>query len=196
MKNVRALLFGLLLAAPAAQAATATAMFAGGCFWCMESDFEKLSGVAGVVSGYAGGHTVNPTYEQSSSGTTGHAESVQVTYATDKVSYAQLLDYYWHHIDPLTPNAQFCDHGDQYRSVIFYGSEQEHQAALASKAKFEKQLGKPIVTEIVAAGPFYPAEDYHQDYYKKNPIRYHYYRHACGRDARVKEIWGADAPKD
>ena len=196
MKTIRALLVGLLTAAPVAHAATATAVFAGGCFWCMESDFEKLPGVVETVSGYSGGHTVNPTYEQSSSGTTGHAESVQITYDTSKLSYEQVLDYYWHHIDPLTPDAQFCDHGNQYRSAIFYGNEQEKQAALASKAKYEKQLGKPIVTEIAAAGPFYKAEDYHQDYYKKNPIRYHYYRHACGRDARVKEVWGADAPKD
>jgi len=196
------LLFGALLpiAAHAAEtkapAAHAKALFAGGCFWCMESDFEKLPGVIDVVSGYTGGTKPNPTYEESSSGTTGHAESVEVTYDPAKVSYEKLLDYYWHHIDPLTPNAQFCDHGSQYRSAIFYGNEQEKQAALASKAKFEKQLGKPIVTEIVAAGPFYKAEDYHQDYAKNNPIRYHYYRHACGRDQRVREVWGDDAPHD
>jgi peptide-methionine (S)-S-oxide reductase len=183
-----------LLLPLAARAETATASFAGGCFWCMESDFEKLPGVGSVVSGYAGGHTVNPTYETSSTGTTGHAEAVEVIYDPAKVSYAQLLDYFWHHIDPLTPNAQFCDHGSQYRSMIFYGNEAEHQAALVSKAKYEKQLGKPIVTEIVAAGPFYNAEGYHQDYYKKNPIRYRYYRHGCGRDARLKEVWGKDAP--
>ena len=187
------LLLGLLVPF-AANATTAVATFAGGCFWCMESDFEKLDGVSGVVSGYTGGHTVNPTYEDSSSGTTGHAESVEVTYDPAKVSYAVLVDYFWHHIDPLTPNAQFCDHGSQYRSAIFYRNDQEKQAALASKTKYEKQLGKPIVTEIVQAGPFYKAEDYHQDYYKKNPIRYTYYRHACGREARIKEVWGNDAP--
>ncbi len=179
----------------AAKAATATALFAGGCFWCMESDFEKLPGVTEVVSGYTGGHTANPTYEESSSGKTGHAEAVAVTYDPAKVNYAQLLDYFWHHVDPLTANAQFCDHGSQYRSAVFYGSEQEKQAVLASKAKYEKQLGKPIVTEIAAAGPFYKAEEYHQDYYRKNPIRYRYYRHGCGRDDRVKEVWGADAPQ-
>jgi peptide-methionine (S)-S-oxide reductase len=188
---MRVLLLSLLVAFSAStRAADAVATFAGGCFWCMESDFEKLDGVVAAVSGYAGGHTVNPTYEESSSGTTGHAESVQVTYDPAKLSYDKLLDYYWHHIDPLTPNAQFCDHGSQYRSAIFYGSEAEKQAALASKAKYEKQLGKPIVTEIVPAGPFYPAEDYHQDYYKKNPVRYHYYRYSCGRDQRVEEVWG------
>ena len=191
--SVRALLLGLLMAAPVANAATATAVFAGGCFWCMESDFEKLPGVTTVVSGYAGGHTVNPTYEQSSSGTTGHAESVQVTYDPGKVSYDQLVDYFWHHIDPLTANAQFCDHGSQYRAVIFYANETENQAATASKAKYEKQLGKPIVTEIVKAGPFYPAEEDHQDYYEKNPVRYEFYRKGCGRDARLKELWGARA---
>ena len=188
------LLAGGLLLSPAVTAADATALFAGGCFWCMESDFEKLPGVSAVVSGYSGGHTVNPTYEESSAGKTGHAEAVEVRYDPSKVSYAQLLDYFWHHIDPLTANAQFCDHGSQYRSAIFYANEAEKQAALASKAKFEKQLGKPIVTEIAGAGPFYPAEDYHQDYYKKNPIRYRYYRHACGREDRVKEVWGRDAP--
>ena len=192
---MKKLLVLLLASALPLAAHAATAVFAGGCFWCMESDFEKVSGVSEVVSGYAGGHTINPSYEDSSSGTTGHAESVQVTYDSAKVSYEQLLDYYWHHIDPLTANAQFCDHGSQYRSVIFYGNDKEKQAALASKAKYEKQLGKTIVTEIVAADPFYKAEDYHQDYYKKNPIRYHYYRHACGREDRVKEVWGKDAPE-
>jgi peptide-methionine (S)-S-oxide reductase len=188
-------LVGALILPLAAQADQAKAVFAGGCFWCMESDFEKLPGVVDVVSGYSGGARPNPTYEETSSGTTGHAESVEVTYEPAKVSYDKLLDYFWHHIDPLTANAQFCDHGSQYRSAIFYGSEQEKQAALGSKARFEKQLGKPIVTEIVAAAPFYKAEDYHQDYYKKNPIRYRYYRHACGRDDRVKEVWGPDAPQ-
>ena len=191
MKKIFALLLLTVCVSGNTAPKTATAVFAGGCFWCMESDFEKLPGVSSVVSGYSGGHTVNPSYEESSSGTTGHAESVQVTYDPEKVSYARLVDYYWHHIDPLTANAQFCDHGSQYRSVIFYGNEQEKQTALASKAQLEKQLGKPFATEIVAAAPFYPAEDYHQDYYKKNPLRYNYYRLACGRDARVKEVWGA-----
>ena len=191
MKKIWMLALMLLCADVSAAGKSATAVFAGGCFWCMESDFEKLPGVSSVVSGYSGGHTVNPTYEDSSSGTTGHAESVKVTYDPDLVSYDKLLDYYWHHIDPLTANAQFCDHGSQYRSVIFYGNESEKQAALDSKARLEKQLGKKFVTEIVPAAPFYLAEDYHQDYYKKNPLRYHYYRTACGRDARVKEVWGS-----
>ena len=177
--------------AAGAPAATAAASFAGGCFWCMESDFEKLPGVLSVVSGYEGGKELNPTYEQVSAHATGHAESVQVTYDPAKVSYSQLLDWYWHHVDPLTPNAQFCDHGPQYRTVIFYGSDAERDAAQASKQKYEKQLGKPIFTQIVPAGTFWPAEDYHQDYYKKNPLRYNYYRLSCGRDARVNEVWGA-----
>ena len=173
---------------------TATADFAGGCFWCMESDFEKLPGVLAVVSGYEGGKELNPTYEQVSAHRTGHAESVQVTYDSSKVSYAQLLDWYWHHVDPLTPDAQFCDHGPQYRTVIFYRTDAERDAALAGKQKYEKQLGKTIVTQIVPGGSFWSAEDYHQDYYKKNPLRYNYYRLSCGRDSRVKEVWGADAP--
>jgi peptide-methionine (S)-S-oxide reductase len=191
MKNILGLLLLTLSLGANAEPKTAVATFAGGCFWCMESDFEKLPGVIGAVSGYTGGHTVNPTYEDSSSGATGHAEAVEVTYDTGKLSYAQVLDYYWHHIDPLTANAQFCDHGSQYRSAIFYHSDQEKQAALASKATLEKKLGKTFATEIVAAGPFYVAEDYHQDYYKKNPVRYNYYRYGCGRDARVKEVWGS-----
>jgi peptide-methionine (S)-S-oxide reductase len=191
MKKFLGLLLLTLCVTASAEPKTAVATFAGGCFWCMESDFEKLPGVIGAVSGYTGGHTVNPTYEDSSSGTTGHAEAVEVTYDTSKLSYDQVLDYYWHHIDPLTANAQFCDHGSQYRSAIFYHNDQEKRAALASKATLEKKLGKPFATEIVAAGPFYKAEDYHQDYYKKNPVRYNYYRYGCGRDARVKEVWGA-----
>jgi peptide-methionine (S)-S-oxide reductase len=193
---MRALLLMVATLLPiAAPAVDAAALFAGGCFWCVESDFEKLAGVTGAVSGYSGGHTVNPTYEESNTGRTGHAEAVEILYDPAKVSYEQLLDHFWHHIDPLTANAQFCDRGSQYRSAIFYRNAQEKQAALASKAKYEKQLGKPIVTEIVAAGPFYKAEEYHQDYYKKNSIRYRYYRRACGRDDRLKEVWGADAPK-
>ncbi len=189
------MLFALSAHAADTPTKTATASFAGGCFWCMESDFEKLSGVTAAVSGYEGGKETNPTYEQVSAHQTGHAESVQVTYDPGKVSYAQLLDWYWHHVDPLTADAQFCDHGPQYRTVIFYGSEAEHAAALADKQKYEKQLGKTIYTQIVPAGTFWPAEDYHQDYYKKNPLRYNYYRLSCGRDARVKEVWGADAPQ-
>ena len=174
-----------------AQAPTANAIFAGGCFWCIEADFEKLPGVLGAESGYTGGQTVNPTYEQVSAGGTGHTESVRVTYDPAKVSYAQLLDYFWHHIDPTVKDRQFCDSGNQYRSAIFYGNEAEHAAAEASKVTLLKSgLLKQIHTEIVPAARFYPAEQYHQDYYKKNPLRYGYYRTSCGRDARVAEIWG------
>jgi peptide-methionine (S)-S-oxide reductase len=176
-------------AQPAAK--LATAIFAGGCFWCLEADFEKLRGVASVESGYAGGNVPNPTYERVSAGGTGHAEVVRVHYDPAQVKYEQLLDYFWRHIDPTVENRQFCDVGDQYRSAIFYQSEAERIAALASKAALERS-GRfaRIHTQIAPAGRFYVAEEYHQDYYKKNPIRYAYYRNGCGRDARVKEVWG------
>ena len=181
-------------AAPAAATGgkTATATFAGGCFWCMEPPFEKLDGVVSVTSGYTGGSKKNPTYEEVSAGGTGHAESIEVIYDPAKISYEKLLDVYWHNVDPVTPNAQFCDHGNQYRTAIFYHDEEQKKAAEKSKQALEAsgKLGKPIVTEIVAATQFYPAEEYHQDYYKKNPIRYHYYRYNCGRDQRLEELWG------
>jgi peptide-methionine (S)-S-oxide reductase len=175
----------------AAPARAATAIFAGGCFWCVEADFEKLPGVLDAESGYTGGPLKDPTYEQVSHGGTGHAESVRVRYDPAKVTYRQLLDYFWHHIDPTVKDRQFCDSGPQYRSVIFYQSEGERLVAEASKAELEKS-GRlsHIYTEIVAASTFYPAEEYHQDYYKKNPIRYSFYRSRCGRDARVAEVWG------
>ena len=188
---MRALLLALALCTSlAAHAETRVAYVAGGCFWCVESDFEKLPGVLGVVSGYVGGKEENPTYEQVSAHATGHAEAVEISYDPDKVSYAQLIDHFWHHIDPLTKDAQFCDEGTQYRSAIFYRDEAEKTEALASKARLEKQLGKTFVTEISAASRFWPAEGYHQDYYKKNPARYRVYRWNCGRDARVREVWG------
>ena len=184
-------------AAPAASAAaasaqTATATFAGGCFWCMEPPFEKLDGVISVTSGYTGGTKKDPTYEEVSAGGTGHAESVEIAYDPSKISYQKLLDVYWHNVDPVTPNAQFCDHGNQYRTAIFYHDEEQKKAAEKSKQEIEAsgKLGKPIVTQIVAATQFYPAEEYHQDYYKKNPIRYHYYRYNCGRDQRLEQLWG------
>lgn len=189
---MRTLLLSLILALPL-RATGAEAVFAGGCFWCIESDFEKLPGVTAAVSGYSGGKEANPTYEEVSSQRTGHLEVVRVSYDEKKLSYEALLDYFWHHIDPLTANAQFCDRGPQYRSAIFTATAAENQAALASKARYEKLLGKTIHTEILPASAFWPAEDYHQDYYKKNPVRYNYYRFACGRDARVKEVWGAAA---
>jgi peptide-methionine (S)-S-oxide reductase len=171
----------------------AKAAFAGGCFWCMEPPFDKLPGVVSTTSGYTGGQKKNPTYEEVSAGGTGHAESVEVTYDPAKVSYQQLLQVFWHNVDPLTRDAQFCDHGHQYRTAIFYRGEQERRLAEASKQQVEKQLGKPVVTEIVPASTFYPAEEYHQDYYVKNPVRYKFYRYNCGRDRRLEELWGEAA---
>ena len=170
----------------------AIATFAGGCFWCMEPPYDKLDGVISTTSGYTGGQKKNPTYEEVSGGTTGHAEAVQVAYDPTKVSYEKLLEVFWQNIDPFTPNAQFCDHGSQYRSAIFYHDEEQKRLAEASKQELEKsgRFTQPIVTEIVPAGEFYPAEDYHQDYYQNNPTRYKYYRYRCGRDARLEEIWG------
>jgi len=170
----------------------AIATFAGGCFWCMEPPYDKLDGVISTTSGYTGGRKKNPTYEEVSGGTTGHAEAVQVTYDPTKVSYQKLLEVFWKNIDPFTPNAQFCDHGSQYRSAIFYHDEEQKRAAEASKQKLEKsgRFTQPIVTEIVPAGEFYPAEDYHQDYYQNNPVRYKYYRYRCGRDEALEKIWG------
>ncbi len=168
-----------------------TATFAGGCFWCMEPPFEKLEGVVSVVSGYTGGKEKNPTYEDVSSGSTGHAESIEVRYDPATISYEQLLDVFWHNIDPTTPNQQFCDRGTQYRSAIFYHNEKEKQQAEGSKRRIEsvsKFKGR-VYTKITAASTFYPAEEYHQDYYKKNPIRYKTYRLGCRRDARLKELW-------
>ena len=176
-------------------AKTAKATFAGGCFWCMEGPFDKLDGVLSTTSGYTGGHVANPTYEQVGSGETGHAESVQVIYDPEKISYEKLLDIFWHNVDPLQANGQFCDHGNQYRSAIFYKDAAQKQAAEASKAKLETEdrfKGK-IVTQIVAATPFYRAEEYHQDYYKKSSAQYRFYRYGCGRDARLEEIWKSAA---
>jgi len=169
---------------------SAIATFAGGCFWCVESDFDKVDGVISTTSGYTGGHTANPSYEQVSHGGTGHAEAVEIAYDPAKVSYKKLLDVFWHNIDPLAKDRQFCDHGDQYRSAIFYHDEEQRALAEASKAAVEKRFEQPVATQIVAAGAFYKAEEYHQDYYKKNPIRYKFYRFNCGRDARLEELWG------
>lgn len=168
------------------------ATFAGGCFWCMEHPFDELPGVVSVTSGYTGGHKINPSYEEVSSGTTGHAESIQVLYDPAKIGYAKLLDVFWHNIDPLAKDRQFCDSGEQYRSAIFYHNEEQHRLALQSKKELEasKRFREPIATQIVPAGVFYAAEEYHQHYYKKNPIRYSYYRLSCGRDRRLKELWG------
>jgi peptide-methionine (S)-S-oxide reductase len=178
-----------LTAAPAA----AKAVFAGGCFWCEETAFEGVPGVISAVSGYTGGQKKNPTYEEVSAGGTGHAESVEVTYDPAKISYEKLLQIFWHNVDPLQANGQFCDHGNQYRSAIFYANDAQRAAAEASKRKLEEEprfKGK-IVTQIVPASTFYPAEEYHQDFYKKSPLRYKTYRAGCGRDARLQELWGA-----
>lgn len=192
LKTPRLLALAALLAASAAtaQVATATAVFAGGCFWCIEKDFEKLPGVVEVESGYTAGNTANPTYEQVSAGRTGHTEAVRVVYDPAKVSYAQLVEYFWRHIDPTVKDRQFCDVGSQYRSGIYWGNETERQVALASRdALLKSGRFKTIHTELAPASAFYLAETYHQDYYKKNPVRYNYYRLSCGRDARVKALW-------
>jgi len=193
--GLTALLAGLSFAAgtqpgkPGADAATA--IFAGGCFWCIEADFEKLPGVIGAESGYTAGRSANPTYEQVSAGATGHTEAIRVSYDPAKVSYQQLVDFFWRHIDPTVKDRQFCDVGTQYRSGIYWQNDAERKIAEASRdALLKSGRLAQIHTEIAAATVFYPAEEYHQDYYKKNPIRYAYYRNGCGRDARVKEIWG------
>ncbi|MDY6951437.1 MAG: peptide-methionine (R)-S-oxide reductase MsrB [Thermodesulfobacteriota bacterium] len=170
---------------------TQSAVFAGGCFWCTESDFEKVHGVTEVVSGYTGGSVVNPTYEEVSQGGTGHVEAVKVVYDPTKVTYEELLEVFWRHVDPTDGGGQFVDRGGQYRSVIFYASEEERLAAEASKKDLAATgpFGKPIATEILPLGPFYPAEEYHQDYHKKNPIRYRWYRSRSGRDQFLEKIW-------
>ena len=179
-------------AEPAAGGRQAKATFAGGCFWCMEPPYEKIPGVVSVTSGYTGGHKKDPTYEEVTSGSTGHAEAVQVVYDPAKVSYRELLDVFWRNIDPTVKDRQFCDVGSQYRTAIFHHDGEQKREAEASRAELEKSkpFREKIVTEIVPAAEFYPAEEYHQDYYRKNPLRYQYYRAACGRDARLKQLWG------
>ncbi len=175
----------------AADTAPGKAYFAGGCFWCMEEAFEKLEGVLSVTSGYMGGTVANPSYEAVSAGRTGHAESVEVVYDPAKVSYQKLLDAFWHNVDPITPNAQFCDHGSQYRSAVFFQTDEEKRASDISKQSIEQssRFKEPIVTQIVPAAQFYPAEEYHQDFYKKNPLRYKLYKYNCGRVSRLEELW-------
>ncbi len=210
---MKALLFALLLALPVAAGVAraadtggktdapagtlASAVFAGGCFWCMEHPFDELDGVVSTTSGYIGGHTPSPTYSQVSAGTTGHAEAVKVVYDPAKVGYGRLLEVFWRNVDPLDGGGQFCDRGDQYRTAIFYETEEQRQLAERSKQELAAsgRFDRPIVTPIVAAGEFFPAEDYHQNYYLVNPIRYKFYRHGCGRDKRLKEVWGDEAPK-
>lgn len=166
-----------------------TATFASGCFWCTESDFEKLDGVLTAVSGYTDGQVKNPSYEQVSAGGTGHTEAVQLQYDPDIISYTQLLDHFWHNVDPTVKDQQFCDRGSQYRSAIFYHNAQQEKAARASLKPVQEKFGT-VYTQISPATTFYPAEDYHQDYAKKNPIRYHWYRNGCGRDKRLEKLWG------
>jgi peptide-methionine (S)-S-oxide reductase len=196
----RALALAAALAAPGAAGAqgapaappVAKATFAGGCFWCMEPPYDKLPGVTSTTSGYMGGAKRNPTYEEVSTGRTGHTEVVQVVYDPAKVSYEKLLEVFWRNIDPTVRDRQFCDVGSQYRTAIFYHTDEQRRLAEASKAAVEKSkpFKEPIVTPIAAAGDFWPAEEYHQDFYKKNPARYKYYRTGCGRDARLMQLWG------
>jgi peptide-methionine (S)-S-oxide reductase len=170
---------------------SAKATLAGGCFWCMEPPFDKLDGVISTTVGYTGGHRKNPTYQEVSSGTTGHAEAIQIVYDPKKITYDELLEVFWQNIDATDDGGQFCDRGNQYRAAIFYHDEQQKRLAEESKkALIESKRFKEVATETTAASTFYPAEEYHQDYYKKNPIRYKYYRYGCGRDRRLKELWG------
>jgi peptide-methionine (S)-S-oxide reductase len=173
---------------PGAEVAT----FAGGCFWCMEPAYDKLDGVFATVSGYTGGENLNPTYQEVSAGGTGHTEAVQITFDANKVSYKKLLEVFWMNVDPTVRDRQFCDRGNQYRTGIFYHGDEQRRLAQASKSELDatKPFNDPIVTEITAADTFYPAEEYHQDYYKKNPLRYKFYRYNCGRDKRLNELWG------
>jgi peptide-methionine (S)-S-oxide reductase len=187
--SVAALIVVPVAAIALQQDTRARATFAGGCFWCMEPPFDKLEGVISTTSGYAGGRQKNPTYEQVSAGRTGHAEVVQVVYDPAKVTYEQLLEVFWKNVDPFDAGGQFCDRGDQYRTGIFYHSEDQQRLAEASKQKIQQQLGRNVVTAITPVGTFYAAEDYHQDYYTRNPIRYNFYRWNCGRDNRLEEVW-------
>ena len=185
--------FVLLVAVAARASDVATATFAGGCFWCMQPPFDATPGVVSTTVGYTGGRVDHPTYEQVSAGGTGHAESIQVVFDPGKVTYRQLLDVFWRNVDPTTRDRQFCDVGHQYRTAIFFHDDDQRREAEASRDAVAKRLGQPVVTEIVPAGTFYPAEDYHQEYYRKNPVRYRFYRYTCGRDRRLAEVWG-EAP--
>lgn len=202
-----ALLASLLLRSPSAPAdpaggagspapgarTLAKATFAGGCFWCMEPPFEKLEGVVSVTAGYTGGTKPKPTYEEVGNGGTGHVEAVEILFDPSKVSYEKLLDVFWRNIDPTNGRGQFCDFGESYRSGVFVHDETQRRLAEASKKRIEatKRFAEPVLTPITSAGPFWPAEEYHQDYYRKNPLRYRLYRAGCGRDSRLAELWGA-----
>jgi peptide-methionine (S)-S-oxide reductase len=186
---------GSMAPLPAVPPGAAKAVFAGGCFWCVESDFDKVDGVLSTTSGYTGGSVANPTYEQVSGKHTGHAEAVLIVYDPKKIGYDKLVERFWRTIDPTTRDRQFCDAGSSYRTAIFAQDAEQLRIAQASKVALEKSkpFREPVVTEIVMGGPFYAAEEYHQDYYKKNPVRYNYYRLSCARDARLKELWGNQA---
>lgn len=196
MATLGGVMLGVVLVATAAEpvskgkTATATAVFAGGCFWCMEPPYDKLPGVAATTSGYSGGSKADPTYEQVSAGDTGHIEVIRVSYDPKQIGYEKLLEVFWRNVDPLDQGGQFCDRGSTYTTAIFYQNEEQRKIAERSKAAIEKKLGKPVVTTIRPAVAFYPAEDYHQDYYQKNPLRYKYYRYSCGRDQRLEQLWG------
>ena len=185
-------LTGLLLISPVHAEQYEKATFAGGCFWCMEPPYDKLDGVISITSGYTGGHQKDPTYQEVSAGSTGHTESVQVVYDPKRVSYEELLKVFWRNIDPTVRDAQFCDHGQQYLTAIFYHDDKQRQLAQRSKEMLDKTkpFKEPVVTEITAASAFYAAEEYHQDFYKKNPVRYKFYRYNCGRDQRLEQLWG------
>lgn len=171
---------------------TETAIFAGGCFWCIEADFEKVPGVTAAVSGYTGGTTDNPTYEQVSNDTTGHYEAVRVTYDPARVSYEELADYFFRTVDPTDAGGQFCDRGSSYRTAIFVEGDAQRKIAEAEKAEASAALGQAVVTPVLPAAEFHLAEEYHQDYYKKNSLKYRFYRSRCGRDARLEELWGRE----
>jgi peptide-methionine (S)-S-oxide reductase len=209
LKNTRfsmtiaiAVFMALVLIAPLAvhaqngdqAASVAKATFAGGCFWCMEPPYDELEGVLSTISGYSGGTVPNPTYKQVSSGRTGHTEVIQIEYDPSRISYQDLLDVFWRNVDPVDAGGQFCDRGDQYRTAIFYHDEQQRRLAERSKETWDRsgKLPKAVVTEIVPFTAFYAAEEYHQDYYQKNPLRYKYYRTACGRDRRLNQLWGEE----
>jgi len=185
------LLFTLMYGAHAmAQDKLEIAISAGGCFWCLEDVFDEMPGVKSAVSGYTGGHLENPTYEQVTAGGTGHRESLQVTFDPSVISYERLLYFFWRNVDPFDDKGQFCDKGESYKAAIFYRNGDQKAKALASKVDIEAQLGQAVVTNILPASTFYPAEAYHQDYSSKNPLRYSFYKTSCGRDARLREIWG------
>ena len=192
-KAVLALIVFAVSAAALGAQESAQATFAGGCFWCMEKPFDHVEGVTSTTSGYAGGHVVNPTYQQVSAGGTGHLEVMQAEYDPAVVSYEELLYVYWRNVDPHDGGGQFCDRGESYRPAVFYHTEEQRQLAEVSRARVEEILGRPVEADILPLNAFYPAEDYHQDYYSRNPLRYAWYRNGCGRDRRLNQVWGDEA---